>query len=233
MRLAALSMLCFACSLLGAQPRVVAYTEGSCCSVVYENGIAYFVIVDGSTSVVLSRMSDYSARIPSFYISIKNLGKLPLDVDPSLFSATENNNTLLSYLDMDAKAAKDLKRHNKNSLLLMMLVGGLNGAAAAQPQVATVNNSNGSNSTVTYVDPNAQIEANDRTAQLGSQVRSRNNEIFETSTINVLRRNTLQENGSVAGVVYFASPSGMKAAKKASIPMQHVDIVLDGTIYRF
>ena len=217
------------------QSQTVTFTNGPCCKVVWENGHGFYSIQDQDVLVTVSGPSNYSASLHSVFVSVAVLGKYPKDVNPQMFRAIANDadHTILPYLDMDQKAAHDRHRRSVSSGILLAIAGGASGAAAAQPQNVTVNNSNGTSSTITYTDPSAQNAAN---AQTSASVEASHQAVqrsYEAETQGLLRRNTVAEGKSVAGVVYFQGPKKMKATMKGFTPLAAVEIVLDGKTYRF
>ena len=218
-----------------AQPVVVTFAPGDCCSTVYQDGKAFYVIRDANVSVMVSAPANYSARLHSVFVSVVQLGDTPVDVNPATFSAAaeDDSHTPIPYLDMDERAEKERKHKSRVSGILLAISAGASGAAAASPHTATVNNSDGTTSTITYTDPNAQAHANAQATEQGDSLRKNIRAARDAKVSNLLRRNTLQKNGSASGVVYFEGPKGMKNTKKGFTPLAYLDIPVNGTIYRF
>jgi hypothetical protein len=229
-------MLIFSFSVTAlAQPSLITFSPGECCSTAYQDGKAYYVIRDANVSVMVSAPANYSARLHSVFVSVLQLGDTPVDVNPATFSATaeDADHTVLPYLNEDERAEKERKHKARVSGILLAISAGASGAAAASPQTATVNNSDGTSSTITYTDPNAQARANAQAAEQGDAVRQSIRAAHDSKVKDLLRRNTLQRGGSASGVVYFEGPKGMKNTKKGFTPVAHLDIPVNGTIYRF
>jgi hypothetical protein len=214
---------------------IVTFAEGPCCKVIWENGKAFYVINDDGVSVMVSGPSNYSASLHSVYVSILATGNTPLDINPALFTAIADDpkHTALPYLDMDIKAEHDRHHRAVISGILLALSAGASGAAAASPQTATVNNSDGTSSTITYTDPNAQANANAQAAANGAAARQNIQERYVAQTSGLLRHNTIEKGKFAAGVVYFQGPKGMKATKKGFTPLAAIEIPINGTIYKF
>src|ERR1700733_557312 len=195
---------------------VITYADGPCCRTIWSNGKASYLIQDQNVSVLVSGPSNYSASLHSVWISVRQDGDTILDIDPTKFVATadDSNQTLLPYLDMDAKAEHDRKHKRMVGGILLAISAGASGAAAASPQTATVNNSDGTSSTITYTDPNAQARANAQAAENGKAMRSNIQAHYEAQTSGLLRHTTSSKGVIVSGTVYFQGPKHMKATKK-------------------
>jgi hypothetical protein len=151
-------LLCLSSSAFGQA--VLTFTDGPCCRVVWQDGKAFYVMQDANTTVVISGPSNYSASLHSVQIQIRQDGDTPIDVDPARFEAVAEDpqHTQLAYLDMNAKATHNRKRRAIISGILLGISAGASGAAASMPQTATVNNSDGTSSTITYTDPTPKQE---------------------------------------------------------------------------
>jgi hypothetical protein len=229
-----LLLLCLAAPALSQAP-VVLFADAPCCLTVWRDGKASYVIRDANVTVIISGSSNYSVSLHSVEVAVRQDGDIPLDVNPANFSvvASDPNHTVLPYLDMDTKAAKDRKHNSFLSGLLVGITAAASGAAAGLPQTATVNNSDGTSSTITYTDPNAQANANAQ-AQANSKVASAGVAAkYVAQTAGLLRRNTLHKDEIVSGTVYFQGPKGMKATKHGFTPLASIDIPINGIIYRF
>jgi hypothetical protein len=211
-------MLIFSFSVAAlAQPSVVTFSPGECCSTIYQDGKAYHVIRDANVSVMVSASANYSARLHSVFVSVLQLSDTPVDVNPATFSATAEdvNQTVLPYLDEDERAEKE-RKHKRACLVFCLLLALAPLVLPASPQTATVNNSDGTSSTITYTDPNAQARTNAQATEQGNEVRQSIRAAHDAKVSNLLRRNTLQKGGSASGVVYFEGPKGMKNTRRAS-----------------
>ncbi|HMF65760.1 MAG TPA: hypothetical protein VK608_16860 [Edaphobacter sp.] len=218
-----------------SQLKVVSFVDGPCCKVVWQNGKAFYLIQDENVSVMVSGPSNYSARLHSVYVQVRQDGDGPLDVNPADFKviADDDAKTEIPYLDMDVKAEHDRKHKSLISGILLGIASGASGAAAAAPQMATVNNSDGTSSTITYSDPAAQANANAEARADGKNARANIQAVYDAKTSGLLRHNTLQKSQIASGNVYFEGPKGMKNAKKDFTPLVSIDILINGTIYRF
>ncbi|MDP9051734.1 MAG: hypothetical protein M3O31_13600 [Acidobacteriota bacterium] len=229
-----LFFLCSTASSLSQAP-VVLFADAPCCLTVWKNGKASYVIRDANVTIIISGPSNYSASLYSVEVAVRQDGDIPLDVNPATFSvvASDPNHSVLPYLDMDARAAKDRKHDSLLSGIMVGLAAAASGAAAASPQTATVNNSDGTSSTVTYTDPNAQANANAQAEENGRLAVAGVAAKYTAQTAGLLRRNTLHKDETVSGTVYFQGPKTMKATKHGFTPLESIDIPINGTIYRF
>jgi hypothetical protein len=117
-------MLIFSFSVAAlAQPSVVTFSPGECCSTIYQDGKAYHVIRDANVSVMVSASANYSARLHSVFVSVLQLSDTPVDVNPATFSATAEdvNQTVLPYLDEDERAEKE-RKHKRACLVFCLLL---------------------------------------------------------------------------------------------------------------
>jgi len=218
---------CLVGLLLAQQPEkpVVVWDSTSAgCKVMYLNGEPYEHMENAAVVVDVHPPRKKEKRIDSILIGVVNISQSELDVNPKTWSAVAGDAeaTSMPYLDGGYVLRKE-ERHDRR----MQAIGnGLSGfGAGMQTHTATVSNSDGSSSTVTYHDSadtaNANAAAANRSALMSQS--------YERASSAVLRRNTLSSGLFVVGTVFFDRPKGLKA----DIPVRSVDIELNGTIYRF
>jgi len=212
------------------------FSEGcSYCKIIWENGKRFYVIYDDNLSVMISSPSNYSASLHSVYVSVLATNGTLVDVNPTLFTAVADDptQTKLPYLDMAAKAEHDRHHRAVVSGILLALSAGASGAAASMPRTATVNNSDGTSSTVSYTDPNAQADANAQAAANSMAASQNNDAAYAQQTAGLMLHNTISNGKFASGIVYFQGPKHMKATKKGFTPLLGIDLPINGKIYRF
>ena len=211
--------------LLAQQPTTINWGDkGAPFRVIYINGTPVERFEDGKVRIdVFPAFTDRNHSY-SVLVGVANTGSGELDVDPSRFSACGDDAqaTVFPWVDGGTKIAKEEKSANRRAAL----AGGLAGfGAGIQQQTATVTNSDGSTSTVTYHDPSATQRVQDD-AQHGKRARS---DRFATLSSQVMRHSTVDPGQFALGRVYFESPKG--ESKKASIAC--VVVSLPAAEYRF
>jgi hypothetical protein len=157
-------------------------------------------------------------------LGMVNLGTVPLDVDPANMGGlgSEAPSVVMKSVDGDALLMKENRHAHRWAILGAALSGA---AAGASTSTATVENSDGSTSNVTYHDPNATRAANADARANRDAIDGRTARVAST----VLRHNTLGPGEFVVGFVYVERPKGM--GKKDGMGQFVVD--LGDTIYIF
>jgi hypothetical protein len=208
-----------AVALAEAPPPVVTYAEGLRCRTIWHNGKASYLIQDANVSILVSAASNYSASLHSVWVSVRQDGESTLDIDPTKFEAFADDepHTALPYLDMDAKEEHDRKHKYIVGRNTLGNLAGASGGAAATPQTATVNNSDGTSSTITCTDPNAQAKSNAQAQANEERIRSNIQAHDESQTSGLLRHTTSYKGIVISGTVYFQGPNHMKATKKGGL----------------
>ena len=135
----------------------------------------------------------------------------------------ESPQLVMESIDADAKIAKQNHSHHGWAILGAALSGAA--AGAGSNKTATVNNSDGSTSTVTYHDDTATRQASRDAANNRVAIDAKS----ATESSHLLRRNTVLHGESVFGFIYIQKPKGM--GKKARVGSFVVD--LGNTIYIF
>ena len=208
-RLAVLLLLSFpAFGQYSNDPRIITFnaSDSKCCKISFVDGKRFIQMQDGDTLVGISEPINSGHGEFSVYVAISELGTGTAEVVPTDFSAwySDPPHTRFPYMDRDA----EVDRKTKHSMWLGILAAGLGGASAGSPRQASINNSDGTSSTVTYTDPNAQSLANAQSAQTFQAIKQRS---IDAKT-GLLHRNTVGQGASAGGVVFFKKPNSTKEA---------------------
>jgi hypothetical protein len=210
-------------------PKILIYDQNDKehCREFFNDGTRFIGMFDGPLSVAVSVPVNHGHGKFSVYVIVAQQGPGVAEVIPSDFSAwyTDPPHTRFPYLDRDAEIDDEAKR----STIAAVIIAGMGGAAAAQPVQATVHNSNGTSSTVTYTDPTAQQRANEQAAKLIDD--SRRSEASDRNGI--LHRNTIPDGHSVEGLVFFKKPHSSPLKVGSKDHLFAVDIPINGVVYRF
>ena len=215
--------------------KIVTYSDGPCCKAVWVNGQRFYIIRDDNVSVAVGPPQNFSARLHAVEVEVRQDGNTSVEVDPATFKAwaADDVKTPLPYVDMEGRAEHDRKHRSLMAGILNGVAAAGGGAAAATPQTATVNNSNGTSSTITYTDPDAVARTNETSATNARKTQEAINTRRDVTVAGLLQHNTLSRGQIVSDLVYFEGPKGMKPTKKGFTPMANVAIVLNGTTYVF
>jgi hypothetical protein len=224
-----LSLLIVLASILPAhsqEQKIVMWGTAPNFSIIYHDGVPWEKYEDGLVRIIVLPPTEDSGsrRVYKVKLAITNRKKEDIDVDPARFIALSSDpkDSMMMWVDGGQIIAKEERKADRRRRTAAGFAGFAAGAGA---QTATIQNSDGSTSTVQYHDPSAA----DRVIA-GSHARA--NEIqnrFAALDAHVLRRNTISSGNFAAGDVYFEGPKQMD--KKATIA--ELDVSVDGTIYQF
>jgi hypothetical protein len=195
------------------------------CTVVYLNGIGHEQFSDGARSIGVYTPIERDKNTYQVLVGVGNLRREALDVDPANMGGLSDDapQMVMESIDADAKIAKENHSHHGWAILGAALAGGA--AGAGSNKTATVNNSDGSTSTVTYHDDTATRQAARNAANNRVAIDARS----AKESSHLLRRNTVLHGEEVFGFIYIQKPKGM--SKKAHVGSFVVD--LGDTIYVF
>lgn len=197
-----------------------------CCKVIYEDGRAREQFIDERVLIEVYPPTAYDKHSERARIIVYNgqHSTSDLDVNPAAVAASADDpaHTILHSASGDQILAKEERSANGRNALASALQGF---GAGMESHTATVNNPDGSTSTVTYHDPNDQRQANEDAATRASDIRNHYSSLSGT----VLRRNTVRPGNFVEGYVYFARPKGLD--KK--IPLNAIAIYVAERTYIF
>lgn len=194
------------------------------CKVIYTNGVPRERFQTEKLTIDVWSPYLHDKQTEDIGIGINDVSSGEVDVDPRRFSAQANDakHTLMPVIDADAKLAKE-QQHVRRMQAIGAALSGF--GAGMSSQTATVNNSDGSTSQVTYHDPAATDRVNADAAANAAATTSHYKEVSRT----ILRRNTLTNGGFVIGDIYLERPKGLD--KKAKVDA--VAMYLGGTVYIF
>ena len=195
------------------------------CTVVYVNGIGHEQFSDGGRLIGAYTPIEHDKSTYQVLIGVRNLGREALNVDPANMGGLSDDSPqmVMESIDADAKITKQNHSHHGWAILGAALSGAA--AGASSNKTATVNNSDGSTSTVTYHDDTATRQANVNAANNRRAIDSKS----AKEASHVLRRNTVLQGEDVFGFIYIQRPKGM--SKKAHVGGFVVD--LGDTFYIF
>lgn len=184
-------------------------------------------MADGNTVVKIDDPVNRGHGEFSVDLTVAQFDSGMAEVIPEDFSAlfSDAAHTRLVFANRD----QEIDHHAKKSMWAGVLLAGMAGAAAAQPQTATVNNSDGTSSTITYTDPVAQQRANEQAAETGHAIRQR----AIDAKVGLLHRNTVEPGQSVSGTVFFKRVKGSNVKIGSKDRLFAVDIPINGVVFRF
>lgn len=217
--------LCAIPSLCQSHTEVVTWGEkGAPFKIEYFNGHPEEVLHTASVWINVFEPLQMGKRLYAATVQVSNPGQNDIDVDPSIFSGCldDERHSELIWTDGDRVIGKQERSARRRSAIAAGLASF---GAAAQTQTATVENSDGSSSTVRYHDPATDEEARKNANRTSDSISRR----YAGFASVVLRRNTVSPGGDVIGRVYFSAQKG--APKKAQI--SEVDVRIGGVMYRF
>lgn len=212
-----------------AKPVVVRWdTSDPRCTTIYTDGRARERITDNGRIIDVwapELRNERDKRIYSVLVRVQNFRDEVVDVDPVHMGGLTDGSPhlLMDTIDADAMIASE----NRSRGRWAAVGAGLSGFAAGYGNntTATVQNSDGSTSTVTVHDNAGTRQAEQDAANNRASI----NATSASEASIVLRRNTVAKAGGVAGRVYIFKPKG--AGKKDHVG-QFVDC-LGNTIYVF
>ena len=176
--------------------------KSDCCTVIYVNGVPYWTITDGAITVSVGMPQIYDKHYFAQMVFISNSGDTPIEVNPATITATGTDSSLLASVNGDAV----IEKKHRSAIHRNMWASALAGAGAGVSQnTATVQNSDGTSSTVTYHDPQADADARNAAASRRDSIDAK----YQASAGTILRRNTLFKGGSAGGLVLFERPKSM------------------------
>lgn len=227
-----LLLLCLNSCAFGQElknPKIITFNakDSSCCKILFVDGKRFVQVTEGDTVVGIGEPVNDGHGEFSVFVAVTQMGTGTAEVIPTDFSAlyTDPSHTRFPYLDRD----KEVDRRARKSMWVGILAAGLSGAAAATPQQATVNNSNGTSSTVTYTDPNAQARVNQQSAATNEAIRQN----AANAKSELLRRNTVTSGATASGIVFFKKPKSSKVKVGKRDGLFAIDIPVNGVVFRF
>lgn len=210
-------------------PKIITFKakDANCCKILFADGKRFIQITNRDTIVGIGEPVNEGHGEFSVFVAVTQGESGTAEVIPTDFSAwyTDPPHTRFPYVDRD----DEVDGHARKSMWLGILAAGLSGAAAATPQQASVHNSDGTNSTVTYTDPNAQARVNQQSAATNEAIRQN----AADAKSGLFHRNTVTPGTTVSGIVFFKKPKKSKVKVGKKDRLFAVDIPINGVVYRF
>lgn len=201
-----ISLLIFLCGVCFAadKPRIVRWGPSEKeCSVLYANGTARERITDAGRIIDVHAPILRDKHTFQVLVGVINVSNSDLDVNPDNMGglAGDANAIVMRSVDGDARIDKATRSAHRWS----MLGAALSGFGAGYGSSATVNNSDGSTSTVNYHDDSA-------TRHVQQDAAAHHSTISATGALEgsrLLRHNTVAPGNFVMGYVYVEKPKEM------------------------
>jgi hypothetical protein len=225
MKIAILLFLFSSTCRAAEKPKVIKWQSGdACCKVVFSDGVAYERFSSSSILIDVHAPRVYDKHTDYVIVGVINSTGADLDVDPANWRAEagDSASTDMPEVNADRLLTNDERKDRRRQMIGNALAGF---GAGMQTRTATVNNSDGSASTVTYKDPTDVQNVNASAAASAASLSGH----YARMSSAVLRRNTVRTGEFVIGSVYFDRPKHLN--KKTTIG--NVALTIGDTIYVF
>ena len=172
------------------------------CRVEYSNGNIFEIITKAQLEISMQVPVRGEKERFSVFVSLSNNRMSSVDVNPAVFRARlndSNDTNDLELTDMDAVLSKEQRSAQKRQAMADAF--GAVGASYST-KTATVHNSDGTNSTVNYHNPDADTSASNTSANQHARLTN----YYQSASATLLRRNTVQPSSTIRGFIYFTAP---------------------------
>ncbi len=216
------------CLPLHAATTTISFDPNSsqtCCTTTYRNGEIYKRITNGDTTVITGIPEATTKDVYRVWVGVRRDTNSTVLLDPRLTSVVLSDEASTTVLSADADQMLDKATKHAEHMQRFGAALGAAGASLAQ-QDATVTNSDGSTSNVSFHDSSADARARDNAAFPASSLQQQYAELHSS----ILRKNTLEGGETVKGFIYFKKPKHLKGK---NIQVAQVNILVDEVEFCF